>query len=415
MDRLSHRGHILSNLSTIFRRITFNKIFQLFFCISNYSRFNYTFHFTICIKKATKLVHIFLFFMIVSVFLNGCSFKDIDKRAFVTSIGIDESESFEKKYKVTLKISLSKGGPTTTGSDFTVLSYDANSISEALTHMKSMTDKELFYGQTSTILIGEKIAINDIRPILNYFLKRPDIQRTSYLSVAVPTANHVLQYKPKIEQVAGSYLFSIFEDSSTDSPYVEALTLFDAHRRETEDGINIAMPIIEVEDTTIQVDKMALFSKTGMESKLNPKESELYRLLTKGVRNGSTQIETKDGAFTIKITKGNGRLKINRGSDNMLSVIFNIKLRATVEEKIDNQVSLSHHQIKNLQVETEKKMKKEINSLLDKIQKTQIDPIGIGLKFNASNFDHKDLDDFYSNLNVKVNVKCRIVDAGIVE
>lgn len=356
-----------------------------------------------------------MLFILVSFFLDGCSFKDIDKRAFVTSIGIDESESFEKKYKVTLKISLSKGDPTTTGSDFTILSYDANSISEALTHMKSMTDKELFYGQTSTILIGEKIAINDIQPILHYFLKRPDIQRTSYLSVAVPTAYQVLEYKPKIEQVAGSYLFSIFEDSSTDSPYVEALTLFDAHRRETEDGINIAMPIIEVENKTIQVDKIALFSKTGMESKLNPKESQLYRLLTVGVTNGSTSIETKEGAFTIKISKGNGRLKIKKERDDMSSVIFNIKLKATVEEKIDNQISLSHDQIKKLQVETEKKIKSEINSLLEKIQKSQLDPIGIGLKFNANNFNHKDLNEFYSNLKVKVTVDCRIVDAGIVE
>lgn len=415
MDRHSHRGNIGYNHSTICRRLQLNKIFQLLFYTSNHFRFNYHIHFTVRIKKATNIVHIFLLFILVSFFLDGCSFKDIDKRAFVTSIGIDESESFEKKYKVTLKISLSKGDPTTTGSDFTILSYDANSISEALTHMKSMTDKELFYGQTSTILIGEKIAINDIQPILHYFLKRPDIQRTSYLSVAVPTAYQVLEYKPKIEQVAGSYLFSIFEDSSTDSPYVEALTLFDAHRRETEDGINIAMPIIEVENKTIQVDKIALFSKTGMESKLNPKESQLYRLLTVGVTNGSTSIETKDGAFTIKISKGNGRLKIKKERDDMSSVIFNIKLKATVEEKIDNQISLSHDQIKKLQVETEKKIKNEINSLLEKIQKSQLDPIGIGLKFNANNFNHKDLNEFYSNLKFTVTVDCRIVDAGIVE
>ncbi|KON90136.1 hypothetical protein AF332_27265 [Sporosarcina globispora] len=66
--------------------------------------------------------------------------------------------------------------------------------------MNSMTDKELFYGQTETILIGEKVATEDNRPLLEYFVRRPDIQRTSYLSVAIPAAYQVLEFKPKVEQ-----------------------------------------------------------------------------------------------------------------------------------------------------------------------------------------------------------------------
>lgn len=347
--------------------------------------------------------------------MSGCSFKDIDKRAFVTSIGIDRADSLEKKYKVTLKISLSKGDPSTTGVEFTLLSYDANSISEALKHMKSMTDKELFYGHTNTILIGEKVAIEDIRPLLDYFIRRPDIQRTAYLSVAIPTAYQVLEFKPKVEQVAGSYLFSMFEESSTDSPYVKALTLFDAYRRETESGINIAMPIMEVNSKRIQVDTIALFSSTGMESKLTPKESELYRLLTMGIKNGNTNIETNDGEVIILIPKGKTKIKIKKLKNQMSSAIFHITLDATIEEKMDHQMNLSNDKIKKIKAEAEKKIKSEVNSLLDNIKKTKLDPIGIGLKFNASNFSHKDLNEFYANLNFKVKVDCRIKNAGIME
>lgn len=353
--------------------------------------------------------------MFVIFSINGCAFKDIDKRAFVTAIGIDESDTIEKKYKVTLKISLSKGDPATTGAEFTLLSYDANSISEALKHLKSMTDKELFYGQTETILIGEKVAIKDIRPLLDYLVRRPDIQRTAYLSVAVPTAYQVLEFKPKVEQVAGSYLFSMFEESSTDSPYAKALTLFDAYRRVTEQGINIAMPIIEVQNQRMQVDSIGLLSKIGMEFKLNPTESELYRLLTVGIKNGSTNIETDDGAFNINISKGNARFKIEKAKSQMSSVTFLIKLNATIEEKLDNQINLSNDQIKKIQNETERRIKGEVNSLLDTIQKTKLDPIGIGLKFNSTNFHHRDLNDFYSNLEFIVKVNCKINNTGIVE
>lgn len=367
--------------------------------------------------KKTKATIVLAFgLLIFAVFsISGCAFKDIDKRAFVTAIGIDESDSFENKFKITLKISLSKGDPSTTGAQFTLLTYDANSISEALKHLKSMTDKELFFGQTETILIGEKMAVEDIRPLLDYFVRKADIQRTAYLSVAAPTAHKVLEFQPKVEQVAGSYIFSLFEESSVDSPYTKALTLFDAYRRVTEEGINIAMPIIEIREDRIQVDSIALLSKVRMEFQLNPRESELYRLLTAGIKNGSTNIDTKEGAFSINIFNGKAKYKIENGNDNMPSVIFSIKLKATIEEKLDRQINLSKEQITKIQNETERKMKEEVKSLLDTIQKTKLDPIGFGLKYNATNYQHRNLNDFYSNLKFKVKVNCRINEAGIVD
>jgi Ger(x)C family germination protein len=356
-----------------------------------------------------------LILQLIPFFVNGCSFKDIDKRSFVTSIGIDKSELLGKKFKVILKISLSKGDPATIGADFSLLSFDANSISEALRRMKSMTDKELFYGHTKTILIGEKVAMEDIRPLLDYFVRRPEIHKTAYLSVASPTAYQVLQYKPKVERVAGSYLFSMFEESSTDSPYIKVLTLFDAYRRETETGINIAMPVIEVKNNKILVDTIALFSKRRMESKLNPTESELFRLLTVGIKNGSTNIKTKDGTYAINILKGKASFKIKEAKNHMLSAFFFIKLNAMVEEKMDNQMNLSNDQIKKIQDETETKINKEVILLLDNIQKTKLDPIGLGLKFNSKNFDHRNWDHYYPNLKFKVNVACKINGAGIIE
>ena len=39
----------------------------------------------------------------------GCAFKDIDKRLFVSAIGIDPAENVENGYKVTLKVALPFG------------------------------------------------------------------------------------------------------------------------------------------------------------------------------------------------------------------------------------------------------------------------------------------------------------------
>jgi spore germination protein KC len=152
-----------------------------------------------------------------------------------------------------------------------------------------------------------------------------------------------------------------------------------------------------------------------MESKLNSKESELFRLLTVGIKNGSTIIKTKDGSYAINISKGNASFKIKEAKNHMLSAFFVIKLNAIVEEKMDNQLSLSDDQIKKIQDETEKKIKKEVTLLLDNIQKTKLDPIGLGLKFNSNNFDHRNWDNLYPNLRFNVNVACKINGVGIIE
>ncbi|WP_179887212.1 hypothetical protein [Bacillus sp. AFS088145] len=50
--------------------------------------------------------------------------------------------------------------------------------------MKSEVDKELVYGQSSTIINGEKLAKSNIQPLLEYFVRGPDIQ----MSVGKPNA-----------------------------------------------------------------------------------------------------------------------------------------------------------------------------------------------------------------------------------
>jgi Ger(x)C family germination protein len=349
------------------------------------------------------------------IFLPGCTSKDIDKRAFVTAIGIDKSENTGKKFKIITKISLSKGDPKSVGADFTLLTFEADSISEALRRMKSLTDKELVYGSTKAILIGEKVAKMDIRPLLDFFMRREDIQKTSYLSVAKPSAYEVLQYKPKVEKVAGSYLFSAFDYTGSESPYVSSLFLFDGYRRETEAGIDMAIPVIELYKGKLKIDKITLFNKKNIQMELNPEESQIYRLLTNGIQNGQINIKTNAGTYAVKIEKGKTKIKLN---ESKTTALVQIRLNGSVEENLESSGDLNATVIKDLEKQTEKKIQEYVQHLLVSIQKKKLDPIGFGLRFRSRHLNHERIDQqwnqLYSLVQFQVVPECNIKGTGLI-
>lgn len=362
------------------------------------------------------IVALVLFLMIV--LLPGCAYKPIDKRAFITAIGIDESNTPGKELKIILKISLSKGDPKTTGGSFTLLTLDANSISTAISLLKSRTDKELVYGHIKAILIGENVAKKDIRPLLDFFMRNPSIHKASYLSVAKPTAYEVLQFNPPEEQVTGSFVSSLFTTTGSESPYIKEVTLFDAYRRVTEAGIDIAMPVIEANEKNLQVDKIALFNKKNIQMALTPEESQIFRLLTKGIHTGHIRLKTNDGTYDVDIANGKTKFKLKQGQEETLAV-FRINLNGYISEKMEYQETLSEKILRELEMQAENKIQVDVKHLLQKIQKKELDPIGFGLRYRSRhlnpNKDELKWNDIYPQLEFQVAPECKIKGTEMID
>ncbi|MFD4707349.1 Ger(x)C family spore germination protein [Gottfriedia sp. NPDC058432] len=351
-----------------------------------------------------------------TLLLSGCTFKDIDKRAFVTSIGIDQSEKPDKKYKVMIKVAIPNGDPKIPKSEFLILTANTDSVSEALNIMKSQIDKELVYGHSSTIVIGEKLAKSNIQPLLEFFVRRPDIQMTSYLSVGKPNAFEVLNFKPIQEQVSGGVLKSYFDFSRTESPYIDQVCLFDAYRRETEDGIDIVMPIIESNKKDLLVDRIALFDKSKMIMELSPSESETYRLLTTGIYDESLKVKNKKVMFVMNLEKGKANYKLKHQNKNIVAY-YTIKVRAVIEEKIDDLDTIKESDISELNKHMEDKINAETKALLNKIKEKDIDPIGFGLRYLSRHSENRNLSLWnkkYANLAFKIKSEVKIKGTGLI-
>lgn len=366
-------------------------------------------HRMVCTKKKSGIIAACFLFLLLP--LSGCAFEDIDRRAFVTSIGLDQSEDENKKYSLILKISLSKGDPKVIGSHFMLLKVNCNSISEGLDHLRAMSDKKLEYGHVKVLLFGESIAKKDISLAVDYFMRRPDIQKIAYLGIGKPTVNELLKFKPKEEAVAGSYLFYTFERSRIQSPYVYAVPLYDAHRRITTPGLDLTLPVMEYQHGDLEINEIALFDKKQLKKELTSDESKLLKLLMTGVHNDTLTLKTKTGIFSVTTEKGKTdyKLVVDQGK---AAVIMKIKMKGALVEKLDDSGVITEDQITALEKAAEAQVQNKARQLLIKLRDEHLDPLGFGLRYRARHWNHsndrKTWSVTYPELEFQVNVNYSI-------
>ncbi|SEO01646.1 germination protein, Ger(x)C family [Paenibacillus sp. OV219] len=346
--------------------------------------------------------------------LCGCAFEDIDRRAFVTSIGLDPPKAAGSKYNLTIKISLAKGDPESIGSDFVLLHVNCNSISEGLDKLRSMSDKKLEYGHVKALMFGEAIVKDDISQPVEYFMKRADIQKIAYMGIGKPSAYELLKFKPKEEAVASSYLFYSFERSRTQSPYVYAVPLYDASRRILTPGLDLTLPVMEYERGNLHVDRIALFHKKQYKLELTSDESKLLKLMTTGFRDDTFALKTKNGSYSITTEKGTSSYQLAIGNGGATAIV-DIKLRGTLIERLGNAEAVTEEVKLPIMKETKAQIESQVRKLLIKMRDEGVDPLGFGLRYRARKFHHaketEEWNGIYPRLKFDVRVSVKNMDS----
>ena len=247
---------------------------------------------------------------IVGVLLqSGCAFKDIDKRLFISAIGIDPAENVENGYKITLKIALPFGAiKESTKPSYAYLSREGHSIGEAIRMLETHVDKVLELGHMKTIIVHEKLLKDDMQVFMDYFIRRGDIQLISYVAGARPSAETILKVEPTTEAPASVALFNFFGDTANESPFVVTTFLFQLRRDILTDGINPVLPLIETNEAgdELVVNNSVVVDGRDDPTVLSTIETKYYNSLLKG----ST-------GFTYLIKEGNLELLLNISQTKM--------------------------------------------------------------------------------------------------
>ncbi|MFJ7826702.1 Ger(x)C family spore germination protein [Psychrobacillus sp. NPDC096623] len=351
--------------------------------------------------------------------LTGCGFKDIDNRLFVIGIGIDPSEKEEGHYKVTLKLAIPLASiKQEKKPSYQYLIHEGENIEETIRLLESHTDKVLEFGHTKIIVVNEALLENNIKDLMDYFVRRGDMQLIAWVGAAKTSAEAVLRAEPKEEEAVSTSLTRFFDNTGTESPYIVSTFLFEFRRNSNSFGIDPVLPIIGTSEDNSQliVNKSIIIQEGRAPYELTPRLTREYNTLMNNLGGYSYKVEYEGNNIVINIVKTKVKYKIITNNKKPISI--NMKIQMT-GEIIESDKDLSLNNLTKYNKLAEEEVRKHVFEFLTTIQKENLDPLGFGLRYRTMHLNDKGTmskwNEAYPELPFDLKVVVDLKSTGTIE
>jgi spore germination protein KC len=351
-----------------------------------------------------------------ALLLSGCTFKDIEKRAFILSIGIDKGE--EKAYRISLNMAVPSGEVRQRRSKTELFEFEADSVTTAIRALSSQINRQVDFSHAKVILLGEEIAEKDILLAMDWAFRRYDIQNIAWIAVGSPDANTVLKVNPPLENLPGTALLLFFAETGTESPQIFTEYLFDLHKRLKEPGIDPVLPIVRaIGDNRLGVSELAVFDKKRARLKLDGDRSALLNMLLDSRNIADWTLKWKGKTVTVE---GAGKTTFAVREDfkgGAPRIAVNVNWKGSVSETTSERFRIED--LPALEQEIERRIPERIEALLRAFREERVDPIGFGLRYRSGrpgeSVDSKAWAERYADASFDVEMKARLMNTGIME
>lgn len=358
-------------------------------------------------------------FLVISLclLLSGCGFKDIDKRIFISAIGIDPGENGEG-YKVTLKVALPIGSvKDASGAKYAYFSKEGETIGESLRILETHTDKVLEFGHLKAIVINEKLLADGVKEYMDYFTRRGDIQLIAYIIAARPTAEDILKTEPDTEAASTVSLFNFFDHTGTESPFITTAFLFQFRRDYYGKGIDAFIPLMETNEakTELSVNKAIVTGRDDEFLVLTSVQTKYYNSVFNEKSGFDYKVKSDDLVLMLNIDKIRTSFKIITENNQPVSIKLDVKMIGIIGQS--NEI-LSVDKLSEYNKLSSKAIEKKLLDFLKALQEKQLDP-GFGLRYRATRLNEEGLFDkwkeAYPTLPIDVTVDVQLKSTGAIE
>lgn len=344
--------------------------------------------------------------------LTGCwDSQEIEKRANVLAIGIDEADENEQNkedsiahlknkipirkeeiIKVTAQVAVPGRiplGPEQTkgsGSSVLVVNVVGHTIEDAMLNLQQEIADELFLGHLRIIVLNEKVAKRGTLRFNDFLRRNPEIRRTASLVVSREPAETYMKMSPELERVPSLYLADMVDNLSALGRFPPSfIGLF--WTVQSSKGQDPYLPYLTIKSKeNIQLNGLAFFKGDKMAGKTTPIEIGVYMAVL-GIGKGgySAFVKVKDTGETVIVKAINRKTKINVSlKDGKPHVIIKIRYESEIDEKQDPRIILTNSRmIKKIEMEASKDVAKSVRKLIAKTQKAESDVFGFGEHFRA--------------------------------
>ncbi|WP_110111614.1 Ger(x)C family spore germination protein [Bacillus sp. CGMCC 1.16541] len=349
------------------------------------------------------------------VLATGCADQEIiDEIQIVNSYGLDLEE--DDKIRGTILYPLFKYGQTEEPS---IIATTADTIFDIPLQLNNKSSLPVAFGQLRSVVIGESLAKKGLDDVINTVARNPDLGRTLQMAIVQGDAHEMLSSVTKKKVSDSQFISSLIEQNirTENLPLTNfQVFLFDFF----SDDRDAVLPMLKQEKDAIKLTGLALFKGDKVISKINMKETFLFKLLSSGSKHGRYVMQIKRDDHKGEVVLQNIRARTNydlHHEDNNSSITVNVKIDALVKEYPSWVDLTAPKNVKMLEKKLVRDIEKEGEKLIKKFQKLDIDPICFTdyARSRTRHFKKQQFKRNYPTMDFNVKADVQLVQTGINE
>lgn len=369
--------------------------------------------------KKIVLIIITLFILLIS---SGCyNYKEINDMAIVSSIGIDKDNKNDK-YIVSAQIMNSKESENSEDSQITVYTKEGDTVHEALRNITLKSPRKLYGNHLSKIVLSEEVAKEGIDNILDTFNRVTEVRNEFIITIVKEDkASDVLKVLTTTESIPAEYVKLSLKIADKTSGLTYATKLDEFISLYLKKGIDPVVPVLKIDKkekkgTTINnitttnpiskivIEDLAVTNKGKLETYLKNEEVIGYNFLRNQIQKMIIPVKCDDenNYASISILKNKTKSSAEK-KDNKYIINFNINSEAIITEYNCKKDLTDEKVIKELEKDTEKKIKRYIKKSLNKQKETKGKFLGLERIIYLDYPKYKN-EDYSVKYNVNVNL-----------
>lgn len=325
-------------------------------------------------RRSLQLVGVLLLFVPI---LSGCWDRlEIDDRAVVLGVSIDEADNEEAAWKEENEVTHVRGslpppkegmvrvgvqialpgqiplGPGEAGGSagsspnrtVWVIHVVGHSINDAFMNLQQQVSSKLFFGHLRIIVISEEVAKKDMSNINDYFRRNAEVRRMAWMMVSKGKAFALMNAAPRLERIPTLYLMSTLDNAIKMGKFPKDY-LGQYWSNSSKKGQEGFLPYVDIkEQDNVEIEGLAYFCGERLVGVTKPLEISGF-LGLRGINPAGYRAvvlldeEDLTTAVMTNVTHRHSRVDLNI-KDGKPYFKIKVELEANLAEKMGHGISL---------------------------------------------------------------------------
>lgn len=368
---------------------------------------------------------LFLLFM-----QTGCwNAREINELAFVLSIALDKADD---GYKVTAQVAKPEiYNKTPSGSaggvekekPFWMVSGTGKTIFEAVRNMASVSPRRIFWSHIKIIILGEEMARSNIRDILDFFSRNPELRFRTWIAVTSGEARKILEIVPIMEKDPSANIEKIIEKTNLAGKACRIM-LKDFLEDYLEPYLNpLASRIVltsEGEKSVVKLEGASVFDDSKLIGWLDDNETRGYLWIKNEIRGSIKVVNCPYDSLPVALEIKSGKTKFKCNVDNGIPLYsINVSADAKITEKACLTKFTDPEELNSLEEALASSIRDDIKSTVTAAQNFGSDFLdfsGILHREHMNEWDRLSANwpEIFSKAKVNIQVKVKIPEVSLL-